>query len=179
MLNKTTIRKQAQRAVPLNGEKCSKCGSQTGLTRHHEDYSKPLNVVDPVSLMPLDTPWERAGDEADSLPNVRLDVHTDEDSQVGHLQQPGMPQEVGRDVCCETLGQSGYDGKLRVLPDGIHQDTPAPDDMRSVVWQQAGMAEKAMTNRTQRLKCIGNGVVAAQAGFAACILIARATGAFQ
>lgn len=45
MTTKPTIRKQAQRAIPLNGEKCSNCGSLTSLTRHHQDYSKPLDVV--------------------------------------------------------------------------------------------------------------------------------------
>lgn len=44
MLTKQTIRKQAQRAVPTSGERCCKCGCQSGLTRHHSDYSKPLEV---------------------------------------------------------------------------------------------------------------------------------------
>lgn len=45
MLTRHAVRRRAQRAVPVIGEKCSKCGSQDSLTRHHEDYAKPLEVV--------------------------------------------------------------------------------------------------------------------------------------
>jgi len=46
--------------------------------------------------------------------------------------------------------------------------------MRTLVWQQARMAEEAMSNRAQRLKCIGNGVAPAQAGCAFVVLARRA-----
>ncbi len=39
------IRKRAQRAVSLNGERCSDCGSRNWLNRHHEDYSRPTDVI--------------------------------------------------------------------------------------------------------------------------------------
>lgn len=45
MLSKIAIRKRAQRAIPLDGKSCSKCGSTSSLSRHHHDYSKPLDVV--------------------------------------------------------------------------------------------------------------------------------------
>lgn len=43
-ISKAGIRKRAQRAVSLNGERCSKCGSTDLLDRHHPDYSKPEEV---------------------------------------------------------------------------------------------------------------------------------------
>lgn len=44
-MNKNTVRKQAQRAVPIM-EKCEMCGA-TGvkMNRHHTDYTKPTEVM--------------------------------------------------------------------------------------------------------------------------------------
>lgn len=44
-ISKAAIRKRAQRAVSLSGATCSKCGSPNCLERHHEDYSKPVDVA--------------------------------------------------------------------------------------------------------------------------------------
>lgn len=43
-ITRAAVHKRAQRAVPLNGAKCSKCSCSIGLARHHEDYSKPTTV---------------------------------------------------------------------------------------------------------------------------------------
>ena len=40
-----TIHKRAGRAISMSGKKCAKCGSIRSLERHHEDYTKPLDVV--------------------------------------------------------------------------------------------------------------------------------------
>lgn len=44
-MNKNTVRKAAQRAVPIM-EKCEMCGA-TGvkMNRHHTDYTKPTEVM--------------------------------------------------------------------------------------------------------------------------------------
>ena len=44
-ITKAAIRKRAQRAVSLSGATCSKCGSPTCLERHHDDYTKPVDVA--------------------------------------------------------------------------------------------------------------------------------------
>lgn len=44
-ISKAAIRKRAQRAMPLDGATCSRCGSVTSLERHHHDYSKPTDVT--------------------------------------------------------------------------------------------------------------------------------------
>jgi len=44
-ISKAAIRKRAQRATPLAGETCSRCGSANLLERHHPDYSRPTMVV--------------------------------------------------------------------------------------------------------------------------------------
>lgn len=44
-ISKAGVRKRAQRAVSLTGEKCSECGSTDSLERHHPDYSKPEEVL--------------------------------------------------------------------------------------------------------------------------------------
>ncbi len=38
------VRKAAQRAVPLTGATCERCGAVDGLQRHHPDYSQPTLV---------------------------------------------------------------------------------------------------------------------------------------
>lgn len=44
-ISRAAIHKRAQRAVSLSGATCSKCGSPNCLERHHEDYSKPVDVA--------------------------------------------------------------------------------------------------------------------------------------
>ncbi len=43
-ITKAAVRKRAQRAMPLDGAACSRCGSRICLERHHPDYSKPTQV---------------------------------------------------------------------------------------------------------------------------------------
>lgn len=44
-ISKDAVRKRAQRALPLAGATCSRCGSPTSLERHHHDYSQPTEVA--------------------------------------------------------------------------------------------------------------------------------------
>jgi len=39
------IRKNACHNIPLKDKKCNVCGTTSDLQRHHEDYSRPLEII--------------------------------------------------------------------------------------------------------------------------------------
>ena len=40
-----SARKAAQRAISLDGQKCSKCGTMDNLQRHHPDHTKKTDIM--------------------------------------------------------------------------------------------------------------------------------------
>lgn len=128
-----------------------------------------------VPVLPRETP--RGGNEAEisGLQDLQGTVHANPHKALGHLPKTGMQSGQGRGGCSEAMGQQTADGSMQLLPSGVHENAATPDNVRQVVREQVGMAEQAMSNRPQRLKCCGNGVVAAQAAFALVGLVRRMT----
>ena len=126
-----------------------------------------------VPVLPRETP--RGGNEAEisGLQDLQGTVHANPHKALGHLPKTGMQSGQGRGGCSEAMGQQTADGSMQLLPSGVHENAATPDNVRQVVREQVGMAEQAMSNRPQRLKCCGNGVVAAQASFALVGLVRR------
>jgi hypothetical protein len=131
---------------------------------------------DSVPGVSREAPRRRNETEASCLPNLQGDIQAKENGPSRDLSEAGVPVSEGRGGCRQTLGQSTNHGAMRVLQDGVPQDAATPNDVRSIMREQAGMAEQAMSNRPQRLKCCGNGVVALQAAAAVVQLVQRANG---
>jgi len=126
-----------------------------------------------VPVLPRET--SRGGNEAETsgMQYLQRTVHANPHKALGHLPETGMQSSQGSRGCREAMGQQTADGSMQLLPNGIHQKATTPDNVRQVVREQVGMAEQAISNRPQRLKCCGNGVVAAQAAFALVGLVRR------
>lgn len=129
-----------------------------------------------VSVLPRNT--SRRGSEAETsgMQDLQGTVHANPNKALGHLPETGMQSRQGSAGCREAMGQQTADGSMQLLQVGVHKNAATPNNVQQIVRKQVGLAEQAMSNRPQRLKCCGNGVVPAQASYAACILIARAKG---
>jgi DNA (cytosine-5)-methyltransferase 1 len=130
---------------------------------------------DSLPFMPLKTPQRGAGDEAAPLPGLRITVHPKENGPVNDLFRPCMPENAGTRIGCKEVGESSDNGQLSVLQSGVSEEAPTANSVQPFLWEQARMGEEAMSNRAQRLKCGGNGVVAACAA-AAFVQLARRAG---
>lgn len=128
-----------------------------------------------VPVLPCDT--SRGGNEAKAsgLQDLQGTVHADPKKALSYLPETGMQSGQGSRGCCEEMGQQAADGSMQLLQVGVHKNAATPNNVQQIVRKQVGLAEQAMSNRPQRLKCCGNGVVAAQAAFALVGLVRRMT----
>lgn len=127
-----------------------------------------------VQTMPRQRAWGSADAEAGCLRDLQNDFSANSGEKSAALRQPPMPAEDGRDCGGEKMGESPADKELPELQSGIQTEAFDDKDLLTVMRQQTRV-EQAMTNRAQRLRCCGNGVVTLQASLAAVLLIGRAT----
>lgn len=132
---------------------------------------------DYLPILPREAARGRDSAEASSLCDLRGDIQANDVTQSSDMREAGLPGRDGKTVGAETMGWSNDDCELRKLQSGVSEAAPETDDVRTLLWKQTRMEEEAMSTRAQRLKCVGNGVVALCAAAAVVQLVRRMKGA--
>lgn len=88
------------------------------------------------------------------------------------MRESGVPTPIRSERGGKALEGSPEAEEVHAVRGSVHAEARARDDMLPELRQQARL-EQAMMYRADRLRCVGNGVVAAQAAAALIALVWR------
>ena len=128
---------------------------------------------DYVPLVPLEAPREREFAKTEEMSDMRICIHSGKVGQGDDLQQSGMLESNRKTISEQAMGEQGFDGDMPKLRPDFRQKEISTDSLQPLLREQNCMEEKAMFDRSMRLRCIGNGVVPLCAAVAVVELLRR------